>query len=116
MTSWNWSWRNTRPGKTVTIALCLLPGMRTGHYAPAAIGRKATINSWTAWHEGKTLEMTEVPEEIIEHRTCFYTECGKDLNNQAFMKDNQKKLALVILVASEQSSRRAEIPKLRDRI
>ncbi len=35
-------------------------------------------------HEGKTLEMTEAPDEIIEHRACFCTECGKDLNNQPF--------------------------------
>ncbi len=35
-------------------------------------------------HEGKTLEMAEAPDEIIEHRACFCTECGKDLNNQPF--------------------------------
>lgn len=35
-------------------------------------------------HEGKTLKMSEAPDEIIEHRACFCTECGKDLNNQPF--------------------------------
>ena len=35
-------------------------------------------------HEGKTLEMTKNPDEIIEHRTCFCPECGKDLSNQTF--------------------------------
>src|SRR5665648_1035055 len=35
-------------------------------------------------HEGKTLEMTETPDEIIEHRSCFCPECGKDVNNQTF--------------------------------
>ena len=27
-------------------------------------------------HEGKTLEMTDTPDEIIEHRACFCPECG----------------------------------------
>jgi len=31
-------------------------------------------------HEGKTLEMTETPDEIIEHRACFCPECGKDVS------------------------------------
>jgi transposase len=35
-------------------------------------------------HEGKTLEMTQSPDEIIEHRACFCPECGKDLINQPF--------------------------------
>jgi transposase len=35
-------------------------------------------------HEGKTLEMTETPDEIIEHRTCFCPECGKDVSNLPF--------------------------------
>jgi transposase len=35
-------------------------------------------------HEGKTLEMTENPDKIIEHRTCLCPECGKDLSNQPF--------------------------------
>ncbi len=35
-------------------------------------------------HEGKTLEMTEYPDEVIEHRSCFCPECGKDLSNQPF--------------------------------
>ncbi len=35
-------------------------------------------------HEGKTLEMTETPDEIIEHRACFCPECGKDLSDQTF--------------------------------
>lgn len=35
-------------------------------------------------HEGKTLEMAEAPDEVIEHRACFCPECGKDLNNQPF--------------------------------
>ena len=26
-------------------------------------------------HEGKTLEMTETPDEIIEHHSCFCPEC-----------------------------------------
>jgi len=29
-------------------------------------------------HEGKTLEMTDTPDEIIEHRACFCPEYGKD--------------------------------------
>lgn len=35
-------------------------------------------------HEGKTLEMVEMPDEIIEHRACFCTECGKDVSNLTF--------------------------------
>ncbi len=35
-------------------------------------------------HEGKTLEMTENPDEIIEHRACFCPECGKNLSNRPF--------------------------------
>ena len=35
-------------------------------------------------HEGKTLEMTEHPDEIIEHRACFCPECGNNLTNQPF--------------------------------
>jgi len=35
-------------------------------------------------HEGKTLEMTGTPDEIIEHRACFCPECGKDVSDQPF--------------------------------
>jgi transposase len=35
-------------------------------------------------HEGKTLEMTQYPDEVIEHRSCFCPECGKDLSNRPF--------------------------------
>jgi transposase len=35
-------------------------------------------------HEGKTLEMTETPDEIIEHRACFCPECGKDVSDLPF--------------------------------
>lgn len=35
-------------------------------------------------HEGKTLEMTKNPDEIIEHRACFCPECGKTLDSQPF--------------------------------
>ena len=35
-------------------------------------------------HEGKTLEMTDTPDEIIEHRACFCTECGKDVSGLTF--------------------------------
>ena len=35
-------------------------------------------------HEGKTLEMTQYPDEVIEHRACFCPECGKDLSNRPF--------------------------------
>ncbi len=35
-------------------------------------------------HEGKTLEMSAYPDEVIEHRACFCPECGKDLSNQPF--------------------------------
>lgn len=35
-------------------------------------------------HEGKTLEMTSEPDEIIEHRSCFCPECGKDVSSQPF--------------------------------
>jgi transposase len=35
-------------------------------------------------HAGKTLEMTDTPDEIIEHRACFCPECGKDVSNQSF--------------------------------
>jgi transposase len=35
-------------------------------------------------HEGKTLEMTEMPDEIIEHRSCFCPECGKDVSDLPF--------------------------------
>jgi len=35
-------------------------------------------------HEGKTLEMTETPDEIIEHHACFCPECGKDVSDLPF--------------------------------
>jgi transposase len=35
-------------------------------------------------HEGKTLEMTETPDKIIEHHACFCPECGKDVSDQPF--------------------------------
>jgi transposase len=35
-------------------------------------------------HEGKTLEMTETPDEIIEHHSCFCPECGKDVSEIPF--------------------------------
>ena len=35
-------------------------------------------------HEGKTLEMTDTPDEIIEHRSCFCPECGKDVSDLPF--------------------------------
>jgi len=35
-------------------------------------------------HEGKTLKMTNSPDEVIEHRACFCSECGKDLSNETF--------------------------------
>ncbi|MGB8492428.1 MAG: IS66 family transposase, partial [Bacteroidales bacterium] len=35
-------------------------------------------------HEGKTLEMTDTPDEIIEHRACFCKECGKDVSGLPF--------------------------------
>jgi transposase len=35
-------------------------------------------------HEGKTLEMTETPDEIIEHHSCFCPECGKDVSGLPF--------------------------------
>jgi len=35
-------------------------------------------------HDGKTLEMTENPDEIIKHRACFCPECGEDVSNQPF--------------------------------
>ena len=34
--------------------------------------------------EGKTLEMTDTPDEIIEHRACFCPECGKDVSSLPF--------------------------------
>ena len=35
-------------------------------------------------HEGKTLEMTETPDEIIEHHSYFCPECGKDVSDLPF--------------------------------
>jgi transposase len=35
-------------------------------------------------HEGKTLEMTETPDEIIDHYSCFCPECGKDVSELPF--------------------------------
>ena len=35
-------------------------------------------------HEGKTLKMTDNPDEIVEHRACFCPECGKDVSSQPF--------------------------------
>jgi transposase len=35
-------------------------------------------------HEGKTLEMTETPDAIIEHHSCFCPECGKDVSELPF--------------------------------
>ena len=35
-------------------------------------------------HEGKTLEMTETPDEIIDHHSCFCPECGKDVSELPF--------------------------------
>jgi transposase len=33
-------------------------------------------------HEGKNLQMTSLPDEIIEHKPHFCKECGEELNNQ----------------------------------
>ena len=35
-------------------------------------------------HDGKTLKMTDTPDEIVEHRACFRPECGKDVSSQPF--------------------------------
>ena len=35
-------------------------------------------------HEGKTLKMTDNPDEIVEHRSCFCPECGKDVSSLPF--------------------------------
>lgn len=35
-------------------------------------------------HDGKTLEMADNPDEIVEHRACFCPECGKDVSSQPF--------------------------------
>jgi transposase len=35
-------------------------------------------------HEGKTLEMTGTPDEIIDHYSCFCPECGKDVSELPF--------------------------------
>jgi transposase len=35
-------------------------------------------------HEGKTLEMTDTPDEIIEHRACYCPKCGKDVSSLPF--------------------------------
>ena len=35
-------------------------------------------------HDGKTLEMADIPDEIIEHRACFCKECGKDVSGLPF--------------------------------
>jgi transposase len=35
-------------------------------------------------HDGKTLKMTDNPDEIVEHRACFCPECGKDVSSQSF--------------------------------
>ena len=35
-------------------------------------------------HDGKTLKMTDNPDEIVEHRACFCPECGKDVSGQPF--------------------------------
>jgi len=35
-------------------------------------------------HDGKTLEMANIPDEIIEHRACFCKECGKDVSGLPF--------------------------------
>lgn len=35
-------------------------------------------------HNGKTLEMADIPDEIIEHRACFCKECGKDVSGLPF--------------------------------
>ncbi|HDZ41084.1 MAG TPA: hypothetical protein ENH59_05335 [Bacteroidetes bacterium] len=35
-------------------------------------------------HDGKTLKMTDNPDEIIEHRACFCPECGKDVSGQPY--------------------------------
>ena len=35
-------------------------------------------------HDGKTLKMTDNPDEIVEHRACFCPECGKDVSSQPF--------------------------------
>ena len=35
-------------------------------------------------HDGKTLKMTDNPDEIVEHRSCFCPGCGKDVSDQPF--------------------------------
>ncbi len=35
-------------------------------------------------HDGKTLEMTSHPDEVVEHRACFCPQCGKNVSSQPF--------------------------------
>lgn len=35
-------------------------------------------------HEDKTLEMTDTPDEIIEHHACFCPVCGQDVISMTF--------------------------------
>ncbi len=35
-------------------------------------------------HDGKTLKMTDNPDKIVEHRSCFCPECGKDVSSLPF--------------------------------
>ncbi len=50
-------------------------------------------------HEGKELEMTQTPDEIIGHRSCFCPEYYKDLNNQPYelFKDKDQRRWFTLL-------------------
>ena len=43
-------------------------------------------------HEGKTLEMTQAPDETIEHRPCFCPGCGKDVGGLPFERYGKRQV------------------------
>ena|GEM_PF-2671895 len=81
----NSSWNDTQQEKTAVTVLSPLLKTRTGLHVPVVLrekgGRKA---GGQPGHDGNTLKMTANPDEIVEHRACFCSECGKDVSSQPF--------------------------------
>lgn len=84
------SWHGTQLEKTVTTGPYLLLKMRTDLHEPAVCLKKA---GGQPGHEWKTLEITDTPNEIVEHRAFFCQECGKNVSDMPSMSGQFKILS-----------------------
>jgi len=80
----NANWHDIQQERTVTIAL---PPSKDENRPPRTSSLREKSNRKAGGqpgHKGKTLEMTETSDEIIEHHSCFCPECGKDVSELPF--------------------------------